>query len=81
MNLQSNLHMDKAAFLAWVQGRAERYELADGRVLMMTGGSRAHGQLPGISSDLWIRDSTRIGGPSCLTLESTSDPKQSAIPI
>jgi Uma2 family endonuclease len=37
--------MDKAAFLAWVQGREERYELANGRVVMMTGGSRAHGQI------------------------------------
>jgi Uma2 family endonuclease len=45
MNVQSNLLMDRAAFLAWVQGREERYELAEGRVLMMTGGSRAHGQI------------------------------------
>jgi Uma2 family endonuclease len=37
--------MDKAAFLAWVEGREERYELAEGRVLMMTGGSRAHAQI------------------------------------
>jgi Uma2 family endonuclease len=35
--------MDKAAFLAWLQEREERYELADGRVMMMTGGSRGHG--------------------------------------
>jgi Uma2 family endonuclease len=45
MNVQPNLHLDKAAFLAWVDGREERYELAEGRVLMMTGGSRAHGQV------------------------------------
>lgn len=45
MNVQPNLRMDKAAFLAWVQGREGRYELAEGRVLMMTGGSRAHGQI------------------------------------
>jgi Uma2 family endonuclease len=37
--------MDKAAFLAWVQGREERFELAGGHLLMMTGGSRAHGQI------------------------------------
>jgi Uma2 family endonuclease len=37
--------MEKAAFLAWVQEREERYELANGRVVMMTGGSRAHGQI------------------------------------
>jgi Uma2 family endonuclease len=35
--------MDKATFLAWLQERKERYELADGRVMMMTGGSRGHG--------------------------------------
>jgi Uma2 family endonuclease len=43
MNVQSNLQMDKAAFLAWVQGREGRHELADGHVVMMTGGSRGHG--------------------------------------
>ena len=43
MNVQFPAHMDKARFLAWVEGREERYELAEGRVLMMTGGSRAHG--------------------------------------
>jgi Uma2 family endonuclease len=43
MNVQPNLHMDKPAFLAWVEGRNERYELAEGRVIMMTGGSRGHG--------------------------------------
>jgi Uma2 family endonuclease len=42
MNVQSNLHMDKPTFLAWVQGREERYELAESRVVMMTGGSRGH---------------------------------------
>jgi Uma2 family endonuclease len=34
--------MNKSAFLDWVQGREERYELDRGRVMMMTGGSRAH---------------------------------------
>ena len=42
MNVQQNLHMDKPSFLGWVQGRQERYELARGRVVMMTGGSRGH---------------------------------------
>jgi len=42
MNVQLDLRMDKPAFLAWVQGRGERYELAEGRVMMMTGGSRGH---------------------------------------
>ncbi len=44
MNVQPQLRMDKAAFLDWVQGREERYELDRGRVVMMTGGSRAHWQ-------------------------------------
>jgi Uma2 family endonuclease len=44
MNVQLPL-MDKAAFLGWVQGREERYELDRGRVIMMTGGSRAHWQI------------------------------------
>ena len=42
MNVQLDLRMDKPAFLAWVQGRGERCELAEGRVMMMTGGSRGH---------------------------------------
>jgi Uma2 family endonuclease len=39
--------MDKAAFLAWVEGREGRYELAGGRVLMMTGGTVRHGLVVG----------------------------------
>jgi Uma2 family endonuclease len=42
MNVQLDLLMDKPAFLAWVEGREERYELAEGRLMMMTGGSRGH---------------------------------------
>jgi Uma2 family endonuclease len=45
MNVRPNLQMDKPAFLAWVEGREGRYELAEGRVLMMTGGSRAHAEI------------------------------------
>jgi alkylated DNA repair dioxygenase AlkB len=45
MNVQLPVRMDKAAFLDWVQGREERYELDRGRVIMMTGGSRAHWQI------------------------------------
>jgi Uma2 family endonuclease len=37
--------MTKHAFLDWVQGRQERYELDRGRIIMMTGGSRAHWQI------------------------------------
>jgi Uma2 family endonuclease len=43
MNVQLPAHIDKPAFLAWVQGREERYELVEGRVVMMVGASRAHG--------------------------------------
>jgi Uma2 family endonuclease len=42
MNVLSPRPMDKTAFLAWVEGREGRYELAGGRVVMMTGGSRGH---------------------------------------
>jgi Uma2 family endonuclease len=45
MNAQVPLRMDKAAFLDWVQGREERYELDRERVIMTTGGSRAHWQI------------------------------------
>jgi Uma2 family endonuclease len=42
MNVQLPVHIDKPTFLAWVQGREERYELAEGRVVMMVGASRDH---------------------------------------
>jgi Uma2 family endonuclease len=45
MNVQLPVRMDQQAFLAWVQEREERYELDRGRVIMMTGGSRAHWQV------------------------------------
>ena len=45
MNVQLPVHMDKPAFLAWVQGREERYELVEGRVVMMVGASRNHGRI------------------------------------
>jgi Uma2 family endonuclease len=45
MNIQLPVQMDQDTFLTWVQGRAERYELDRGRVIMMTGGSRAHWQI------------------------------------
>jgi Uma2 family endonuclease len=47
MNVQSDLQMDKAAFLAWVEGREGRYELAGGHVLMMTGGTMQHALIVG----------------------------------
>jgi Uma2 family endonuclease len=42
MNVQLPVHMDKAAFLAWAEGREERYELVRGRVVMMVNATRAH---------------------------------------
>jgi Uma2 family endonuclease len=42
MNIQPNQRMDKAAFLAWHQGNEGRYELAGGRIVVMTGVSKAH---------------------------------------
>ena len=47
MNIQLPAHMDKPSFLAWLQGREGRYELVGGRVLMMTGGTMAHGLIVG----------------------------------
>ena len=45
MNAQSQ--MDNPTFLDWVQGREGRYELAGGRVMMMTGGTMRHGLIVG----------------------------------
>ena len=45
MNIRPDLHMDKAAFIAWMAANEGRYELAGGRVVMMPGVSRAHGML------------------------------------
>jgi Uma2 family endonuclease len=42
MNVQIPRTMDSSTFLAWAEGREGHYELAKGRVIMMTGGSRAH---------------------------------------
>jgi Uma2 family endonuclease len=47
MNVQPHLQMDNATFLDWVQGREERYELAGGRVIMMTGATMRHGLIVG----------------------------------
>jgi Uma2 family endonuclease len=45
MNIQLPTHIDKSTFLAWIQGREERYELVHGRVVMMVGASRNHGRI------------------------------------
>jgi Uma2 family endonuclease len=47
MNVQPHLPMDNATFLDWVQGREERYELAGGRVIIITGGTMRHGLIVG----------------------------------
>jgi Uma2 family endonuclease len=43
MNVQPHMRMDKAAFLAWADGREGRCELVGGHVVMMVGASKAHG--------------------------------------
>jgi Uma2 family endonuclease len=47
MNVQPHSQMDNATFLDWIQGREERYELAGGRVMMMTGATMRHGLIVG----------------------------------
>jgi hypothetical protein len=47
MNVQPHLQMDNTTFLDWIQGREERYELAGGRVMMMTGATMRHGLIVG----------------------------------
>jgi Uma2 family endonuclease len=47
MNVHLPAQMDKAAFLAWAEGREEPHELVDGRVVMMTRPSRAHAIIVG----------------------------------
>ena len=42
MNVQLPAQMDKAGFLAWLEGSEEPYELVGGRVVMTTRPSRAH---------------------------------------
>ena len=42
MNVQIPRPMDSSAFLAWAEGREGRYELVNGHVIMMTGGTRGH---------------------------------------
>ena len=47
MNVHLPVQMDKSTFLSWVQGQEGRYELADGRVVMMVGASLNHGRIVG----------------------------------
>src|SRR5262245_15948869 len=56
MNVQPGLRLDKAAFLAWAQGREGRFELAERRVVMMVGGSKAHALVASrLVHALWAR--------------------------
>jgi Uma2 family endonuclease len=43
MNVQLPLRFDKPAFIEWVQRQEGRYELVNGRVVMMVGATRRHG--------------------------------------
>jgi Uma2 family endonuclease len=43
MNVRLPTHMDKPAFLAWLDRVEEHYELVGGRVVMMVRPARAHG--------------------------------------
>ncbi len=45
MNIQLPAHLDKPAFLDWLDGVEERYELVGGRVVTMVRASRAHGMI------------------------------------
>ena len=56
MNVQPHLQMDKAAFLAWAQAREGRFELAERRVVVMTGESKTHALIAsGLLRALWAR--------------------------
>jgi Uma2 family endonuclease len=67
MNVQLPRPMDSAAFLAWAEGREGRYELANGRVTMMTGGSVGHALVVhGLSAAL----NARLAGTSWIALTS-----------
>jgi len=59
--------MDSAAFLAWAEGREGRYELANGHVLMMTGGSVGHAL---VVRGLFKALDSRLAGTRWITLSS-----------
>jgi len=67
MNVHTQGAMDSMAFLAWAEGREGRYELVDGRVAMMTGGSVGHALVVrGLSNAL----DRRLAGTRWITLTS-----------
>jgi Uma2 family endonuclease len=45
MNDHSELRLDKAAFYRWVVQQQGRYELENGRVVQMTGATKAHARI------------------------------------
>jgi Uma2 family endonuclease len=67
MNVQLPRTMDSAAFLAWAEGREGRYELADGRVIMMTGGSYGHAV---VVRGLFMALNSRLAGADWIVLTS-----------
>lgn len=67
MNVQIPRRMESTAFLAWAEGREGRYELVEGRVAMMTGGSYGHAlAVRGLSNEL----DRRLSGDEWVTLTS-----------
>lgn len=67
MNVQVPRPMGSSAFLAWAEGREGRYELANGRIVMMTGGSFGHAVVVrGLSNAL----DQRLAGSRWITLTS-----------
>jgi Uma2 family endonuclease len=78
MNVQLPRPMDSAAFLAWSEGREGRYELADGRVIMMTGGSVGHALVVhGLSAAL----NARLAGTRWIALTSDLGVKVNAATV
>jgi Uma2 family endonuclease len=78
MNVQLPRPMDSAAFLAWSEGREGRYELANGRVTMMTGGSVGHALVVhGLSAAL----NSRLAGTYWIALTSDLGVKVSAATV
>jgi Uma2 family endonuclease len=45
MNIPLPVHLDKSAFIDWMQRHEGRYELVGGRVVMMPGVSRGHARI------------------------------------
>jgi Uma2 family endonuclease len=63
MNVRTDVRMDKAQFFDWLEHQERKYELADGRVVMLPYVSRPHSQIcTNVILALGARlDSTRFG--------------------